>query len=385
MSKDRLAIEGGSPVSDKRIPVACPSLSEEAIQRVSEVLRSGNIRQGEITKRFEEQFRKKVEADYAYAVSSGTAALHSAFLSVMEPNDEAILPSFSFIAAASMVVHAAGRPVFADIDSETFLIDEEDVKEKITQHTKVISPVHLFGNAVNLDTLTEITCEKDIFLVNDCAQAHGTEYKGKDVGSYDALNCYSFYPSKNMTTGEGGMVTTNDYTLQEKGRQIRDHGEKSRYCHALLGFNYRMTEIEAALGLSQLAQLDAFVARRRKIGEVLRAAVDKVDGLRPQRIDSHTSPSYSYFSVVMELEEFRCVRNVFVSALEAENIGCAVHYPIPLHRQPALRGIVKAEAYPISEEVSRSIFSLPIHPYLSDDMVRTILRGIEKVTSHYLR
>jgi dTDP-4-amino-4,6-dideoxygalactose transaminase len=249
---DQLAILGGKPVSDKKIPLAKPVFSQKDADDVAKVLRSGYVRMGPYTKEFEEKFAERVGAKYAYAVSNGTAALHVAYLSTLRPGDEVIAPAFTFIATVSTVFFSNAKPVFADIDPETYLIDPEDVKEKINSQTKAIAPVHLFGNAADMDALAEIAEDHKLLLINDCAQAHGTEYGGRDLGSWRHLNCYSFYPTKTMTTGEGGIVTTNDPELYRLGTLIRNHGDDGRYHHVMLGLNYRMTDIMAVIGLNQL-------------------------------------------------------------------------------------------------------------------------------------
>jgi len=380
---DKLAIDGGKPASQRLIPIAKPQFSEKTIRDVSDVIRSGYIRQGPKTGEFEKRFREKVGASYAYATSSGTAALHVAYLSFLKLGDEVIVPAFTFFATASTVIYAGGRPIFADIDPETFLIDPEDVKEKITSKTRAVGPVHLFGNAADMDALNELAEDHGLFIVNDSAQAHGTEYGGRDIGSFETLNCYSFYPTKSMTTGEGGIVTTNDEKLYELGRLIRSHGDDARYHHIILGLNYRMTDIMAAIGLNQLADLDENLSRRRHCGKILREGIGKIDGLHPQRIGSGVNHSYSYFSLVMDLERFRCTRDQFMEALKAENIDCAVHYPIPLTRQPAITNLMKPEECPVSDDVSKRIFSLPMHTALTDDDLRTIIAGVEKVATHF--
>jgi len=380
---DKLAVEGGKPVSDVPIPIAKPVFSEETSKEVIEVLKSGNLRQGARTKEFEERFRDWVGAKYAYAVSSGTAALHVAYFSVLKSGDEVIVPAFTFIATASMVFFSFGKPVLVDIDGETLMIDPEDVKEKITSKTKAIAPVHLFGNAADMRALTEIAEDHRLYLVNDAAQAHGTRVDGRDVGAFDHLNCYSFYPSKSMTTGEGGMVTTNDPELYRVGSLIRSHGDEGRYNHTILGFNYRMTELMAVIGLNQLKSLDEFLEKRKRNAEVLKKGLQKVPGLHPQKIGRGVDPSYSYFSVLMDLEDFKCSRDEFLEALQAENIACAVHYPIPLNKQPALRPLCGDAKCPVSEDVSKRIFSLPMHPELSDRDLSKILEAVEKVSNHY--
>ena len=380
---DQLAILGGKPVSDKKIPLAKPVFSQKDADDVAKVLRSGYVRMGPYTKEFEEKFAERVGAKYAYAVSNGTAALHVAYLSTLKPGDEVIASAFTFIATVSTVFFSNAKPVFADIDPETYLIDPEDVKEKINSQTKAIAPVHLFGNAADMDALAEIAEDHKLLLINDCAQAHGTEYGGRDLGSWRHLNCYSFYPTKTMTTGEGGIVTTNDPELYRLGTLIRNHGDDGRYHHVMLGLNYRMTDIMAVIGLNQLENLDGYLRKRRYIGEKLRRGIEKIDCVSPQKITPKTNPSYSYFSATLDLEKLKCTRDEFLKALQAENIDCGVHYPTPLTRQPAILDLMKPDRCPVSEDVANRIFSLPMHPYLSDDDLDAILTGVKKVTTHY--
>jgi perosamine synthetase len=380
-----LALFGGEPVSPRKITIAKPVFTDEEVRAVSEVLRSGYVRQGPITKQFEDAFKERVGAEYAYAVSSGTAALHTAFLSILEPGDEVIVPAFTFIATASTVIFSSGKPVFADIDEETFTIDLEDVKEKITSRTKAIAPVHLFGNAADIKGLLEIASDHKLYVVSDAAQAQGTMVDGMDVGSYDHLNCYSFYPTKVITTGEGGMVTTNDPELYRKGSLIRSHGQESKYLHTILGLNYRMTDIAAAIGLVQLSRLDFYLEKRRRNADFLIRGLKGIPGLRPQLVRRGVEHCYNYFAVVMDLDMFRCSRDEFMDALIAENIECQCHYPRSLVEQPVFKGLSSEDDCPVSRRVARSIFSIPVHPYLGEDDLGLIIEAIEKVANYYLK
>lgn len=380
---EKLAINGGTPVSEAMIPIARPVFSKKTKKDIMKVLESGYVRQGPLTKEFEDKFSERIGSKYAYAVNSGTAALHTAYLSILKPGDEVILPAFTFIATASTVIFSSAKPVFADIDEATFTISPEDIKEKISQKTKVIAPVHLFGNAADMQAIIEIAEDHSLSIVSDAAQAHGTEVNGRDVGSYDTLNCYSFYPTKTMTTGEGGMVTTNDSNLYERGRLIRSHGQEGKYYHPILGLNYRMTDIAAAIGLNQLSNLDHCLRRRRYCGKILRDGVEKIDGFSPQKVNKDVNHSYSYFSVVMDLGQFKCTRDQFLEALKAENIDCTVHYPIPLTRQPAITDLMKVEECPVSDEISKRILSLPMHPELTDEDLEKIISGVEKVATYF--
>jgi len=380
-----LASLGGKPASEKRIPIAKPMFDEKTVKEVSEVLRSGYVRQGPKTKEFEEKFAEAVGAKHAYAVSNGTAALHVSYLSVLKPGDEIIVPSFTFFATASMAFHSRAKPVFADIDPETFIIDPEDVKGKITRKTKAVVPVHLFGNAANMDALNDLAEDHGFAIISDSAQAHGTEYDGRDVGSFDTLNCYSFYPTKTLTTGEGGIVTTNDDELYRLGCLLRSHGDDARYHHVIVGLNYRLTDIAAVIGLNQLSHMKEYLERRRHFGARYKEGMAKIDGILLQRVEDKVNHSYSYFSSVLDLDMFRCGRDEFLEALRAENIDCAVHYPIPLNRQPAITDLLEPEDCPVSEDVAKRIFSLPMHPELTDKDLENVLAGVEKVVSHYLK
>ena len=382
---EKLAIEGGKPVSDRRIPIAKPVFSEGVLGDIGEVLKSGYLRQGPRTRQFEEEFSKKVGARYAYAVNSGTAALHVAYLSILESGDEVIVPDLTFMSTASTVVFSGGRPVFADIDGETLTIDPADVSEKITPKTSAIAPVHLFGNAADMRTLKEIAEDHNLYLVNDAAQAHGTQIDDEDVGSLDHINCYSFYPTKTITTGEGGMATTNDEELYEKGKLIRNHGQESQYLHKILGFNYRMTEIAAVIGLSQLNMIEGFLAKRRRNAGTLTEGLRRIHGLRPQRTGKGVEHSYSYYTVIMDLGRFRCTRDEFVEALKAENVDCMVYYPFPLTKQPALGEYAAKAICPVAEETSERVFSVPVHPSLSEKDLENIVEALGKVSSYYLR
>ena len=379
----RLGSETGKLVSENLIPIAAPVFSEEEIEEVVKVLRSGQVRQGTKVEEFEQNFCQEVGCKYAYAVSSGTAALHTAYLSVLNQGDEVIVPNLTFIATASTVVFASGRPVFADIDKETFTIDPEDVERKITPKTKAIAPVHLFGNAADMKALGEIASHYGLLLISDAAQAHKTMLDGKDIGTFDDLNCYSFYPTKNMTTGEGGMVMTNNRELWERGELIRSHGQSSKYYHTILGLNYRMTEIAAVIGIKQLEKLEKNIEERRKNAEFLTRELEEIEGIQAPIIRNGVRHSFHQYSILLDLSRFKCSRDEFVEALNIENIGCAVHYPIPLTKQPVFQD--STNHCPVSEDVATRIFSLPVHPALNQDDLEKIMAGMKKVAKCYNR
>jgi len=360
------------------IPIAKVALSDEEISAAIEVLRSGNLRQGTKTEGFERAFAEKVGAKYAIAVSSGTAALHIAYLALLEPEDEVLVPSFSHISTASMVHFAGGKPIFCDIDPRTFTLDVTDAQKRVTERAKAIAPVHLFGNACEIDHIIDFAKDHSLKIIWDAAQAHGTKYKGQDVGSFDDLVCYSFYPTKNMVTGEGGMITTNDPELAEKCRLLRSHWQTEKYYHPGLGFNYRMTDVEAAIGLEQLKKLDRFVQRRRENAAYLTEQLSKIEGIITPFVPEGVEHSYHQYTILLDLDKVNCSRDEFVASLREEGIGTGIHYPRPLHKQPAFEAMLGNSSLPVSEGISERILSLPVHPHLGRDDLDKITSGVHK-------
>jgi len=363
------------------VPIAKVSLADEEINAAIEVLKSGKLRQGRKTEEFERAFAEKVGAQYAIAVSSGTAALHIAYLSVLKPGDEVLVPSFSHISTASMVHFAGCRPIFCDIDLRTFTLALEDARGRITSNTSAVAPVHLFGNACTIDEIIDLARQRDLRIIWDAAQAHGTKYEGRDVGSFDDLVCYSFYPTKNITTGEGGMITTNEPELAERCQLLRSHWQTEKYYHPRLGFNYRMTDVEGAIGLEQLKKLDQFVQRRRENAAYLTEGLSKVEEIIPPFVPEGVEHSYHQYTILLDLDKLNCTRDEFVKTLKEEGIGTGVHYPRPLHKQPAFAEMLGNNSLPVSEGISKRILSLPVHPQLRQRELNSILEGISKVVN----
>lgn len=356
-------------------------LAEDEIEAAVEVLKSGYLRQGPKTNEFENKFAEKVGAEYAVAVSSGTAALHIPYLSLLEEGDEVLVPSFSHISTASMVSLSGGKPIFCDLDSRTFTLDLESAKERITEKTKLITPVHLFGNSCEIDELIDFSEEQNLKIIWDAAQAHGTEYKGEDVGSFGDVVCYSFYPTKNMTTGEGGMITTDDPDLYEVFKLLREHGQTDKYYHPSLGLNYRMTDVEAAIGIKQLEKLDDFVEERRKNAKYLTEKLSKINNIVPPLVKDHVKHSYHQYTILLKLENLTCSRDEFVQDLDEEGVGAAVHYPRPLHKQPVFQKMYGDTTLPTSEDISERILSLPVYPTLEKKELKKIVKTVEKITA----
>lgn len=348
------------------IPIAKPMLGKEEIDAVTEVLSSGMIAQGPKVEEFELAFSEYTGCEYAAAVSSGTAALHIALLAHgIGKGDEVITSPFSFIATANSILYTGAKPVFADIESDTYNIDPERIQEKITPKTRAIMPVHLYGHSADMKAIMEIADDNNLIVIEDACQSHGAECLGKKVGSF-GTGAFSFYPTKNMTTSEGGMLTTDDKEIAEKAKMIRAHGSKVRYMHEILGFNLRMTDIAAVIGLVQLGKLDRFTAARQKNAEILSAGLKGIAGIVSPVTKTNCTHVFHQYTVRAEK------RDQLAAFLKEKEIGTGVYYPIPIHKQPIYRELEYRDFLPVSEKAAEEVLSLPIHPALSNDDLQEI-------------
>jgi perosamine synthetase len=376
-----LAAEGGQPVSERFLPIIEVVLREDEIAEMVSVLRSGQLREGPVCREFEEQFAEQVGARFAVSVSSGTAALHVAYAGKLEPGDEVLVPSFTFIATASMVAMVGAKPIFCDVDPFTFTLNVEDARQRITPLTRAMAPVHLFGNPCDIDAIQRLAEEHDLEIIWDAAQSHGAQYDGRDVGSFDDVVCYSFYPSKNMTTAEGGMITTNDPALYERLKLLRSHGQSGKYYHTLLGFNYRLTDVMASLGLKQLEKLDDWIQRRRANARYLSEALADVPAIQTPVEQPGGESSYNLYTILLDLDQLRCDRDEFVRLLRAENIGATINYPRALHQQPVFAYLTDDAELPVAEDLSLRVLSLPSHPSLGEAELDLVAAAVRKVAS----
>ncbi len=354
-------------------------LTEEEIEAAVEVLRSGNLRQGDRCEAFEREFAHKVGSAYALTCASGTASLHLAYMTFLRPGQEVLVPSFTFMATGSMVAMSGGVPVFCDVNPDTFLIDLEDAQRRITGRTRAISPVHLFGNPVDIDAVSDFAVRHNLVVVWDAAQAHGAAWKQRDVGSFDDFVAYSFYPSKNMFVGEGGMVCTNNAEYYKKMRTMRSHGETGKYYHTALGFNYRMTDVEAAIGCKQLLRLDDMLVKRRVNAEILTAGLADVAGLRPQEVTPGGAHAWHQFCLLVDPAEFGSNRDSLSERLEEKGIASGVHYPRGLHQQPVFEKLYGRLKLPVTEKIAETILAIPVHHGLTPDDVKTIVEAIKEI------
>jgi perosamine synthetase len=355
------------------IPIARPQLGQEERDGVWEVMRSGMLAQGARVAELEERFAAMVGVPHAVAASSGTAALHLSLLALgIGPGDEVITVPFTFIASANSILYTGARPVFVDVSASDFCIDIERAEAAITPSTKAIMPVSLYGQPADMPALAALADERGLALVEDAAQSHGATIGGRQSGSWGA-GCFSFYPTKNMTSGEGGMLTTSDTALAERVRLLREHGMTVRYHHDTLGYNFRMTDIHAAIGLAQLAKLPAFNARRREIAARYDAELRGVAVPRARPGVAHVYHQYT-------LRVSR--RDEFAAALAERGVGTGVYYPIPVHRQKPFEALgYGSQHYPISERLADEVLSIPVHPGLSDADAGTVIAAVNDVAA----
>jgi perosamine synthetase len=356
------------------IPIARPLMGAEEIAAVSRLLTSGSLAQGEQVAAFERGFAELCQVKEAVAVSSGTAALHLALLAHgIGPGDEVITSPFSFAATANTILLVGARPVFVDIEPDTYNLDPALVEAALTPRTRAIMPVHLYGNPCDMDALEPLATKHHLMLIEDACQAHAASIRGKPVGSF-GTGCFSFYATKNMTTGEGGMVTTNDPALAEQVRLLRSHGQQRRYHHISVGYNLRMTEIQGALGVLQLEKLETWTERRianaAMLTEQLRAWV-KTPVARPDH--RHV---YHQYTIQLPGNRDACAR-----ALTERGIGTAVHYPCPIHQQPFYQEQGFNTLLPVAERAAQQVLSLPVHPALSEQDIQTIINEVIRYAS----
>ena len=361
------------------IPVSRPVLGKEEAEAVVRVMESGMVAQGEAVREFEHAFASYCGSGHAIAVSNGTTALHAALLGAgVGPGDEVIVPSFTFIASATSVSMCGATPVFADVDERTFTLDPASAEALVTPRTRAVMGVHLFGQPFDVPALTSLCRDHDLLLVEDAAQAHGATFRGKKTGSLGQVACFSFYATKNMTTGEGGMVTTGDADLAARIRLLINHGQKEKYLHTTLGYNYRMTDMAAAMGLVQLGRLDGMNAKRVENAKYLDRSL-RCPGLVTPYVRPDATHVYHQYVVKVE-KGSGITRDGLMQALAARGVGTAIHYPRPVHDQPLYRGTQGKDPCPVSGRLAASVFSLPAHPLLSDEDLHSIVKAVKEVT-----
>jgi len=360
------------------IPVAAPMIGDEERAAVMAVLDSGQLAQGPVVEAFEREFAEWCGVKHAVAVSSGTAALHLMLLAHgVKDDDEVITTPFTFIASANAALFVRARPVFVDIEPATFCLDPAKVEAAITDRTRAIIAIDMYGHPAAIDELKEIAERRGVVLIEDACQAHGAAIGRRKAGALGVSATFSFYPTKNMTTGEGGMVTTNDDGIAAAVRALRQHGATERYHHDVLGYNLRMTEMAAAIGRAQLVKLDRFNEARRKNAAALNRGLGSIEGLTPPVERSGYRHVYHQFTVRIARN-----RDGMQQALGRMGIGTAVHYPVPVHRQPLYIELgYGSDRMPVSEAAAEQVLSLPVHPQLSASDLDRIVDSVRKAAS----
>jgi dTDP-4-amino-4,6-dideoxygalactose transaminase len=352
------------------IPIAQPIIGKEEIDAVEKVLKSGMLVQGEEVREFEEKFSAFIGTRYGIAVSSGTASLITSIVA-HHIKKEVITTPFTFISSINSIIFAGGTPSFVDID-ENFNIDVDSIHEKITKNTEALMPVHLYGNPCDMKGIMDLVEDYNLILIEDACQAHGAYFDGKKVGGF-GTGCFSFYPTKNITTGEGGMITTDNEKIAERCRLIRNIGMKDQYEYVCLGYNFRMTEMAGAMGIEQLKKIDSFIEKRRKNAHYLTRKLTGVEGILPPIERKEAYHVYHQYTIRVT-GEYPLTRDELQERLKESGIGSKVYYPLSLTTLPLYDYHGRC---PNAEQFSQEVLSLPIHPSVTEEDLERISSVIE--------
>lgn len=347
-------------------------VDDEIKKSVSDVLDSGVYINGEQLQKFEKEFAELCSTKYAVGVSSGTSAILLSLMALgIDRGDEVIVPPHTFIATATPLLFLGGKPVFADIDPETYTIAPDEIEKKITEKTRAVIPVHLYGHPADMEPINDLAHDNDLYIIEDACQAHGSLYKNKKVGSLGDIACFSFYPSKNMTVcGDGGMVTTNNEKLAEKISMLRNHGRKEKYIHEMLGLNFRMGEIPAAIGRQQLRHLGEWTEKRRSAAERYNKLLSDVHKIATP-VEKKWARHVYHMYVIRTTE-----REELMKHLKDCSISTGIHYPVPVHKQPIMKSRPDV-ILPVTEKYAAEVISLPMHPRLTQAQIKYIASKIK--------
>jgi perosamine synthetase len=365
----------------ERIPMSAPDLDESDIQAVLEVLRSGRLALGPKAREFEELMANYIGVKYAVAVNSGTSALHILVRALgIGSGEEVLVPSFTFSASVNAILYERATPVFVDIEPETYNLDPDDLEGKITKRTKAIMAVDVFGHPAEWDRILEIADKYNLKIIDDSCEALGAEYKGKKVGQFGDCACFAFYPNKQMTTGEGGIIVTNNPSIAKLARSLRNQGREemgSWLEHERLGYNYRMDEMSAALGVSQLKKLEIFLEKRERVARMYTEKLKDLSWVRPPAVKSYVR--MSWFVYVITLEK-GLDRDIVIRELEKEGIPARGYFS-PIHLQPYIRKEFgyKGGELPITEDISKRTLALPFHNNLKGEEVEEVVETLKRV------
>ncbi|MDI6723307.1 MAG: DegT/DnrJ/EryC1/StrS family aminotransferase [Methanobacterium sp.] len=362
------------------IPIAKPFIGDEEIEEVIKVLKSGFIAQGPKVAEFEKLFADYIGIPHAIATSSGTTALHIALLCAgISKGDEVITTPFSFAATANSILYVGAKPVFVDIDPKTYNINPEKVEEAVTDKTKAIIPVHLYGQPADMDPIKKTARNHDLKVIEDAAQAHGAVYKGTNAGALGDMGCFSFYPTKNITTSEGGIITTRNADYDHDARALRAHGESERYEHVILGYNFRMTDVSAAIGVAQIKKLENFNEKRIKNAEYLTEKIKDIEGIQPPFIQKDVKHVFHQYTIRVSRN-----RDKLIEYLNNNGIGTGIHYPRPIYKQKLYEDLGFKANCMEAEKAAAEVISLPVHPRLSPEDLEKIVSTLKKGSKEVL-
>ena len=381
---EALAIHGGSPAASPPVPFMSLGLMPADIAAVNEVLASGMLRAAGRCAALEDRFAALSDAKHALTCANGTCALQLAYEVLVQPGDEVIVPAWTYIATAAMIVARGATPVFCDVHPDTFQIDVADAAKKITPKTRAIACTHLYGCPVDIAGVQALAKAHNLKVVYDAAQSHLARYQGKGIGAFGDAVTYSFYATKNLGTGEGGLISCNDDSLARDLGLLRSHGETEKYLHERVGYNYRMNDLTGAIGLSKLDRLPAETAARQQAAERYTRRIDAIAGLEAPRVTPGAEAVWHLYTVKLDPAQFTCDRDTFCKALSAEGVPTAVHYPRGVTRQPAFKAFV-TEHPPVSDGLSARVFSLPMHHDMDEARIQRVAEALEKVARHYRR
>lgn len=355
------------------IPISKPVIGDAEKQAVLEVLESGMLAQGPRTAELERRFAEVCDVKHAIATSSGTTALHLALLvNDIGPGDEVITSPFTFIASANSILFVGAKPVFVDIEEETFNMDPDLIEQAITPRTKGIMPVHLYGCMCDMERIETIAKRHGLMILEDACQAVGATQKGRRAGSF-GMGTFSLYATKNVMSGEGGIITTNEDALAQHCRMMRNHGMQRRYYHDMLGYNFRISDLHAAIGLAQMDRLEEITNKRRENAAYLNAKITSV--ITPKVPDGFEHVWHQYTVRITDGRD----RDVAVKRLADAGIGTGIFYPVPVHEQDYMHQLVGEVHLPVSERLAGEVFSLPVHPHLTQTDLEKIVDEVNKL------
>jgi len=393
------ALENGRPVRGDKLHCFRPFIGDEEIKEVSDSMRSDWITTGPKVKEFEKRFTDHIGCRYSTALNSCTSALHlSLAVNDIGKGDEVITTPFTFVSTVNVIEHRNAKHVLVDIDGETFNLKPADIEEKINENTKAIIPVHYGGQPCEMDEIMKIADDNDLLVIEDAAHALGAEYDGAKIGTIGDLTCFSFYATKNLTTAEGGMITTDDPELAEKSKVMSLHGmnrdawkrysgtENWYYDVSLLGYKYNMTDLQASMGLHQLEKFEMMQEMRREIARTYDDSFKSVDEIKTPHVKGKVKHARHLYPIQIKEELLSIDRDKFIKALGAENIGTSVHFiPVHMHSYYKEKYGYKPEDYPIAKKVYEGEVSLPLYPKMTDEDVADVIEGVEKIVEYYRR